>query len=59
MPVQSKAQSRYLHMKFGDAWMHKHGFDQETAGLPEHTKKKHSYATDRHHRIAQHALRKV
>jgi hypothetical protein len=38
MPAKSKAQSKYLNMKFGHAWVKQHGFDTPTAGLPPHLK---------------------
>lgn len=35
MPVRSKAQSRYLNMKFGHDWVKEHHFAGSTKGLPE------------------------
>jgi hypothetical protein len=39
MPAQSEAQRRYLNMKFGHAWVKRHGFDNK-GKLPKHVKKK-------------------
>lgn len=36
MPAVSKAQQRYLAMKFGPAWLHRHHFDNSTKGEPQH-----------------------
>lgn len=40
MPAESKAQSRYLNMKFGHEWVKRHHFDNSTKGLPAHVKKR-------------------
>jgi hypothetical protein len=39
MPAQSEAQRRYLNMRFGHAWVKKHGFDNK-GKLPPHKKRK-------------------
>jgi len=36
MPLESKAQGRFLNWKFGHAWVKKHHFDNPQGGLPEH-----------------------
>jgi hypothetical protein len=36
MPLQSKAQGRYLNMKFGHDWVKKHHFGGSQKELPEH-----------------------
>jgi hypothetical protein len=28
MPAKSRKQQKYLYMKFGSAWVHRHHFDQ-------------------------------
>jgi hypothetical protein len=40
MPAESKAESKFLNWKFGHGWVKEHHFDNSTAGLPEHVKKK-------------------
>ena len=40
MPAKSKAQSRYLHHKFGHAWMKRHHFANSTKGLPRRVRRK-------------------
>ena len=45
MPALSKAQSRYLNMKFGHKWVVAHHFNNKTGSLPDHVqvkKKPHS-----------------
>jgi hypothetical protein len=57
MPAKSQAQREYLNMKFGHAWVIRHGFDNE-GKLPEHAAKR-GYKSKQHHDIAQRALGKV
>lgn len=38
MPARSQAQRAYLNMKFGHAWVVRHGFDNP-GKLPAHVKK--------------------
>jgi hypothetical protein len=35
VPLQSKAQGRYLNWKFGHEWVRKHHFGGSQKGLPE------------------------
>jgi len=39
MPLQSKAQGRYLNWKFGHDWVSKHHFGGSQKGLPQHVQK--------------------
>lgn len=36
MPLQSKAQGRYLNAKFGHDWVKEHHFGGSQKGLPQH-----------------------
>ena len=36
MPLKSKAQGKYLNMKFGHDWVKQHHFGGNQKGLPEH-----------------------
>lgn len=36
MPLESKAQGRYLNAKFGHDWVKRHHFGGSQKGLPEH-----------------------
>jgi hypothetical protein len=39
MPLQSKAQGRYLNMKFGHDWVKEHHFGGSQKGLPQHVQR--------------------
>ena len=38
MPLQSKAQGRFLNARFGHDWVEKHHFGGSQKGLPQHVK---------------------
>jgi len=39
MPLESKAQGRFLNWKFGHDWVKRHHFGGSQKGLPQHVKK--------------------
>lgn len=39
MPARSQAQRRFLHARFGHAWVKRHGFDNR-GKLPKRVKRK-------------------
>lgn len=49
MPARSEAQRRYLNMRFGHAWVKRHGFDNK-GKLPRRAHSKISHALKGHRR---------
>ena len=52
MPAKSEAQRKYLYMKFGEAWVKRHHYDNP-GKLPAHVMKKRAAAAKATRRLSR------